>query len=735
MDAMLMMRPALRSRKYGVTALQVRNTDFVFTANVRSQSSSVLFMNGMPGGEAIPALFTSTSMRPSTSRVRSTMSFTSALLVTSHFIARTLRPSAFASSAVFSALRTWMSGIAMSAPSFAIARTMPRPMPLPPPVTIATFPSSRAMHSSVDIIGVSEGHMTTHTLRSRNWFGRMDLDGFATRSWLKTEGFSDLMFDGRPVIGIANSWSELTNCNAHLRQVADAVKRGAWSAGGFPLEFPTISLGEILMKPTTMLFRNLMAMDVEECLRAYPLDAVVLLSGCDKTTPAMLMGAASADVPAIMVTGGPMLRGKWRAEELGSGTDVRRLWAERRADRLTDEELCEVEACLSRSSGHCMVMGTASTMASMAEALGMTLPGNAAIPAPDSRRLALAELSGRRAVELALRGGPRPSEILTAKAFDNAISSDMAIGGSTNAIIHLVALAGRAGVPLPLARFDALSRSTPLLVNCKPSGKYLMEDFFYAGGLPAVLKELLPLLHGDALAVNGRTLADNVRDARCWNEDVIRPLAIPLAPEGGTVILFGNLCPDGAVLKQSAASPHLLTHRGRAVVFESHDDLARRIDDPALAIDATSVLVLKHAGPKGAPGMPEWGAAPIPARLLKQGVKDMVRISDARMSGTSYGTVVLHVAPEAAIGGPLALVRDGDEIDLDVPKRKLTLRVSDAELARRREAWTPPAPHFSGGYGRIFLDHVLQANEGCDFDVLRGRRPVTPEESARPTHL
>src|SRR2546425_1197746 len=735
MDAMLMMRPALRSRKYGVTALQVRNTDFVFTANVRSQSSSVLFVNGMPGGEAMPALFTSTSMRPSTSRVRSTMSFTSALLVTSHFIAGTLRPSAFASSAVFSALRTWMSGIAMSAPSFAIARTMPRPMPLPPPVTIATSPSSRAMHSSVDIIGVSEGHMTTHTLRSRNWFGRMDLDGFATRSWLKTEGFSDLMFDGRPVIGIANSWSELTNCNAHLRQVAEAVKRGALSAGGFPLEFPTISLGEVLMKPTTMLFRNLMAMDVEECIRAYPLDAVVLLSGCDKTTPAMLMGAASADVPAIMVTGGPMLRGKWRTEELGSGTDVRRLWAERRADRLTDEELCEVEACLSRSTGHCMVMGTASTMASMAEALGMTLPGNAAIPAPDSRRLALAELTGRRAVEMALRGGPRPSEILTAKAFDNAIRGDMAIGGSTNAIVHLVALAGRAGVPLPLARFDALSRSTPLLVNCKPSGKYLMEDFFYAGGLPAVLKELLPLLHGDALAVNGRTLADNVRDARCWNEDVIRPLGIPLAQEGGTVILFGNLCPDGAVLKQSAASPHLLTHRGRAVVFESHDDLARRIDDPALAIDATSVLVLKHAGPKGAPGMPEWGAAPIPARLLKQGVKDMVRISDARMSGTSYGTVVLHVAPEAAIGGPLALVRDGDEIELDVPKRKLTLRVSDAELARRREAWTPPAPHFTGGYGRIFLDHVLQANEGCDFDVLRGRRPVTPEESARPTHL
>src|SRR5213083_1651692 len=588
MDAMLMMRPALRSRKYGVTALQVRNTDLVFTAKVRSQSSSVLLVNGMPGGEAMPALFTRTSMRPSTSRVRSTISLTSALLVTSHFMASTRRPSAFTSSAAFSALRTWMSGIAMSAPSLAIASTMPRPMPLPPPVTIATFPSSRPMHSSVDIIGASEGHMTTHRLRSRNWFGRMDLDGFANRSWLKTEGFSDQLFDGRPVVGIANSWSELTNCNAHLRQVAEAVKRGVWSAGGFPLEFPTLSLGEILMKPTTMLFRNLMAMEVEEQIRAYPLDAVVLLSGCDKTTPAMLMGAASADVPAIIVTGGPMLRGKWRQEELGEG-----------------------ESCMSRSSGHCMVMGTASTMASMAEALGMTLPGNAAIPAPDSRRLALAELSGRRAVELAQGGGPRPSEILTAKAFDNAISSDMAIGGSTNAIIHLVALAGRAGVPLPLARFDALSRSTPLLVNCKPSGKYLMEDFFYAGGLPAVLKELLPLLHGDALAVNGRTLADNVRDARCWNEDVIRPLAIPLAPEGGTVILFGNLCPDGAVLKQSAASPHLLTHRGRAVVFEDHADLHKRIDDERVAIDENSVLVLKQVGPRGAPGMPEWGAAPI----------------------------------------------------------------------------------------------------------------------------
>src|SRR5215468_9470262 len=611
---------------------------------------------------------------------------------------------------------------------------MPRPMPLPPPVTMATFPSSRAMQSSVDIIGVSEGHMTTHRLRSRNWFGRQDLDGFAHRSWLKTEGYSDAMFDGRPVIGIGNSWSELTNCNAHLRQVAEAVKRGVLSAGGFPLEFPTISLGEILMKPTTMLFRNLMAMDVEECIRAYPLDGVVLLSGCDKTTPAMLMGAASADVPAIVVTGGPMLRGKWGQEELGSGTDVWRYWAERRAGRLSEEEWCEMESCMSRSAGHCMVMGTASTMASMAEALGMTLPGNAAIPAPDSRRLALAELSGRRAVEMASAGGPRPSEILTAQAFDNAIRADMAIGGSTNAIIHLVAIAGRVGVPLPLKRFDELSKTTPFLVNLRPSGKYLMEDFFYAGGLPAVLRQLQPLLHGGALTVNGRSIADNVKDAKCYNEDVIRPLSMPLAGEGGTVILFGNLCPDGAVLKQSAASPHLLTHRGHAVVFEDHADLHRRIDDESLPIDETSVLVLKQVGPKGAPGMPEWGAAPIPSRLLRKGVKDMVRISDARMSGTSYGTVVLHVAPESAIGGPLALVRDGDEVELDVPRRSLTLRVSDDELARRRAAWRPRAPHFTRGYGKLFLDHVLQANEGVDFDYLKGRTPVRFEDTAGPSH-
>ena len=573
------------------------------------------------------------------------------------------------------------------------------------------------------------------TLRSRNWFAPKNLDGFMHRAYLKAEGFSDAVFDGRPVIGICNSWSELNNCNAHLRQVAEAVKRGVWSAGGFPLEFPVISLGEILMKPTTMLFRNLMAMDVEECIRAYPLDSVVLLAACDKTTPAMLMGAASADVPAIMVTGGPMLRGMWCNQELGSGTDARKMWAQKRAGEITDEVMAEVEACLSRSSGHCMVMGTASTMAAMAETLGLALPGNAAIPAADSRRLALAEMSGRRAVEMALARGPKPSEILTAAAFDNAIRADMALGGSTNAIVHLVALAGRAGVPLPMRRFDELSRTTPLLANVRPSGKHLMEDFYYAGGVPAVLRELLPMLDGNTLSVNGKTLRENVADAPCHDSDIIRPLSLPLQPEGGTVILTGNLCPGGAVLKQSAASPHLMVHRGRAVVFEDHLDLERRIDDPSLPVDENSVLVLKQGGPKCVPGMPEWGAAPVPARLLKAGVKDMVRISDARMSGTSYGTVVLHVTPESAVGGPLALVRQGDEIELNVPERRLTLRVPDEEIAQRRAAWKPRPDGVTSGYLRMFLDHVLQADEGVDFDFLRGRRPVVDEDTAHGSRL
>jgi L-arabonate dehydrase len=557
-------------------------------------------------------------------------------------------------------------------------------------------------------------------LRSRNWFGKRDRWGLGHRAWLRAEGFSERVFEGKPVIGICNSWSELNNCNAHLRQVAEAVKRGAWEAGGFPLEFCTISLGEMLMKPTTMLYRNLMAMEVEECIRAYPLDGVVLLCGCDKTTPAQLMGAASADIPAIMVPGGPMLSGMWRGQELGSGTDVRRLWEDVRAGRMTEEEWCEVEGCISRSVGHCTVMGTASTMACLAEALGMTLPGCADIPAADSRRLAIAEESGRRMVEMAVEG-LRPSRILTPEAFENAIRVDMAIGGSTNAIVHLVAIAGRAGIELPLEKFDEISRTTPVIANVKPSGEFLMEDFNYAGGLPAVMKEISSLLHREAPTVNGKTLGENVADAKCFKRDVIRPLGQPLRPEGGTVILKGNLAPQGAVLKQSAASPHLLRHKGRAVVFENGEDLIARLDNPQLEVDENSILVLKNAGPKGAPGMPEWGHLPIPTKLLKAGVKDMVRLSDARISGTSFGTIVVHVAPESAVGGPLAVVKNGDGIELDVSERRLELLVPETELRGRLALWHPPAPHYERGYGRMFLDHILQAHKGCDFDFLRGK--------------
>ncbi|MBI1788341.1 MAG: dihydroxy-acid dehydratase [Acidobacteria bacterium] len=554
-------------------------------------------------------------------------------------------------------------------------------------------------------------------LRSQDWFGRKDKLGFIHRAWMKAEGFSHDVFQGRPVIGICNSWSELTNCNAHLRQVADAVKRGVWAAGGFPLEFPTISLGEPFMRPSTMMFRNLMAMDVEETIRANPIDAVVLLCGCDKTTPAQLMGAASVDVPAIMVTGGPMLKGMWQNREIGSGSDVWHFWDELRAGRISDEDFCEIESCISRSAGHCMVMGTASTMTSLAEALGMTLSGCASVPAADSRRMVVAEQSGARAVEMA-REDLRPSQILTRQALENAIRVNAAIGGSTNAILHLTALAGRLGIELPMKLFDDLARSTPFLVNVRPSGKYLMEDFYYAGGLPVVIKELLPLLHRDALTVTGKTVAENVAGARCHNPDVIRTLDAPLAAEGGTVVLFGNLAPTGAVLKPTAASPKLMQHTGRAVVFEDHDDLKERIDDPNLDVDENCVLVLKHGGPKGAPGMPEWGNLPLPAKLLKKGVEDMVRISDARMSGTSYGTVVLHVSPEAAVGGPLAIVQNGDLIELDVPNRKLNLLIGPEEIQRRLAAWEPPVRHYDRGYGRLFLEHIQQADQGCDFDFL-----------------
>jgi len=555
-------------------------------------------------------------------------------------------------------------------------------------------------------------------LRSADWFGRTDKLGFVHRSWMRTEGFSTSVFQGKPVIGICNSWSELTNCNAHLRQVADAVKRGVWAAGGFPLEFPTISLGEPFMRPTTMMFRNLMAMDVEESIRANPLDGVVLLCGCDKTTPAQLMGAISVDVPSIMVTGGPMLKGMWRNREIGSGSDVWHFWDELRAGRISEEEFCEIESCLSRSAGHCMTMGTASTMTSIVEALGMTLTGCASVPAADSRRYVVAEQSGARIVEM-VREDLRPTKLLTRKAMENAITVDMAIGGSTNAIIHFLAFAGRLGMDLPMSLFDEISRRTPFLANVRPSGKYLMEDFFYAGGLPALMKEIESLLHLDVMTATGKTLGENIASAKCYNPEVIRSFNAPLKPQGGTVILYGNLCPNGAVLKTSAASESLMQHTGRAVVFEDHDDLKARLDDPNLDVDENCVLVLKNGGPVGAPGMPEWGNLPIPAKIYKKGIEDMVRISDARMSGTSYGTVVLHIAPESALGGPLAVVQNGDLIQLDTANRKLNLLVSDEEIQRRLAAWEKPVRHYDRGYGKLFLDHILQANEGCDFDFLR----------------
>lgn len=554
-------------------------------------------------------------------------------------------------------------------------------------------------------------------LRSRNWFEGVSLYSFVHRSWLKSEGFPHDVFQGKPVIGICNSWSEITNCNAHLREVAEAVKRGVWEAGGFPLEFPTISLAETYIKPTAMLLRNLMAMDVEEMLRGNPLDAVVLLCGCDKTTPAQLMGAASADLPAVMVTGGPMLKGRWKKQEIGSGTDVFRFWDLCRSGRLTEEEYVEIESCMSRSAGHCMVMGTASTMTSIAEALGMTLPGCASIPAADSRRMTIAHESGRRAVEL-VKEDIRPSRILTREAFENAIRTSMALGGSTNAVIHLCAIAGRLGIELDLALFDDLSQKTPMLANVKPSGEHLMEDFYYAGGVPALMNQIRELLHVDSLTVNGKTIGENIANVSVEDEEVIRPISRPLSAEGGTVVLRGNLAPHGSVLKQTAATSRLLKHIGPAVVFENREDLMERIDDPGLEVTADSVLVLKSAGPKGGPGMPEWGQLPIPKKLLEQGVEDMVRISDARMSGTSYGTVVLHISPESAAGGPLAIVRNGDLIELNVSERRLQFQLSDEEIQRRLAEWTPPKPHYTRGYGRLFIDSVLQAEKGCDFDFL-----------------
>ncbi len=548
-------------------------------------------------------------------------------------------------------------------------------------------------------------------------YGDAGFSTFMRRAFAKGMGFSDEDL-GRPVIGICNSWSELNHCNAHLRTVAEAVKRGVWQAGGWPLEFPTISLGEMFISPTAMLYRNLMAMDTEEMIRAQPLDGVVLLANCDKTTPAQLMGAASADVPAIMVTGGPMLNGRWRGQDLGACTDCRRYWTEYRAGTIGDQELGELEDALFRSSGHCMVMGTASTMASVAEALGMMLPGGAAIPAPDSRRLRLAEASGRRIVEM-VEENLRPSAILTRAAFENAIRVCVAIGGSTNAVIHLVAIARRAGVDLPLDLFDTLSQSTPLVASMRPAGANQMEQLFEAGGIPAVMRELLPLLHGSASTVTGRTVGENLTGVESSSRrEVVAPLAEPFAAEGGLAVLRGNLAPHGAIIKHAAASPELQRHRGRAVVFDSVEEMTQRINDPALNVRLEDVLVLRNAGPVGGPGMPEAGMIPIPRKLLEAGVRDMVRISDARMSGTAYGTVVLHVAPEAAVGGPLAAVRDGDEIEFDVPARRLELLISEAELQSRLARQDRPSKPEGArrGYGWLYAHHVLQADQGCDFD-------------------
>ncbi len=563
-------------------------------------------------------------------------------------------------------------------------------------------------------------------LRSEQWFGARDISGFIHRSSIHAEGISRAALVGRPVVGICNSWSELVSCNLHFRGLAEAVKRGVLLAGGLPLEFPAIALGENLMKPTAMLFRNLMAMDVEECIRAYPFDSVVLLGGCDKTVPGQLMGAASAGVPAIMVTGGPSEAAWFRNQELGAGTDLWHYADELRAGRMTEAEFDELEAAMTPGVGHCNSMGTASTLTSLVEALGMCLPGTASIPAVDAARARAAEATGARAVELA-REGLAPAAILTAKAFDNAITTLMAIGGSTNAVIHLIALAGRVGVPLTLDRFHELSQRTPLLTNIRPSGEHLVEQLHRAGGIRAVLNELAPLLHGEALTVTGRSLAEGFAGAAVLDRDVIASLDSPRAAAGGIAVIRGSLAPDGALVKRSAASPELLKHRGPALVFEDIYDVAARIDDPDLDVTADSVLVLRNAGPKGGPGMPEWGALPIPKKLLEQGVTDLVRVSDARMSGTAFGTVVLHVAPESAAGGPLRAVRDGDPIVLDVDVQRLDLDVPADEIARRLAELGPAEPKYRRGYGALYLEHVLQANEGCDFDFLRAREGEPPE--------
>ena len=558
---------------------------------------------------------------------------------------------------------------------------------------------------------------TPEQLRSHRWFSGENLRAFTHRSRAKQMGYALDDFAGKPVIGIINTWSDLTTCHSHFRTRADEVKRGVWQAGGFPVELPAMPVNETFMKPSPMMYRNFLAMETEELLRSQPIDGAVLMGGCDKTTPGLLMGAISMNVPAIYLPAGPMLRGNWNGQVLGSGSDVWKYWDEKRAGRISDCEWSEMEDGIARSPGHCMTMGTASTMTSIAEALGMTLPGASSIPAVDANHSRMATACGRRIVEMVWQD-LKPTDILNEASFRNAITADMAIGGSTNAIIHLVALAGRAGIKLDLKQFDEISRRTPMIANLRPSGQYLMEDFYYAGGLRALLKEIASLLDLNSLTVSGATLGENIESARLCQPEVIRSISNAVSASGGTAILYGSLAPDGAVIKPTAADPKLLNHVGPAVVFSDYDEMLARSDDEALKVDENSVLVLQNAGPLGGPGMPEWGMLPIPRKLLRQGVRDMVRISDARMSGTSYGACVLHVSPESYVGGPLALVRNDDVIELSVTDRKLELRVEPDELARRRAEWTPQPPRYERGFGALYSAHVTQAHLGCDFDFM-----------------
>ena len=562
-------------------------------------------------------------------------------------------------------------------------------------------------------------------LRSHRWLGVDTLRGFSHRSRAKQVGYAIEDFAGKPVIGIINTWSDLSICHSHFRSRAEEIKRGIWQAGGFPVELPAMPITETYMKPSPMLYRNFLAMQTEEMMLSQPIDGVVLMGGCDKTTPGLLMGAISMNLPAIYMPAGPMLRGNWNGQPLGSGSDVWKYWAERCAGTITAEQWGEMEDGIARSAGVCMTMGTASTMTAIAEAMGMTLPGASSIPAVDANHQRMATKCGRRIVEMVWED-LKPSDILTRDSFENAITTDMAIGGSTNAIIHIVAMAGRAGIKIDLKEFDEIAQRTPMIANIRPSGQFLMEDFYYAGGLRALLNEIPGLLKLDALTVNGKTLGENIASAKSHNADVIRSTENPVSSKGGTAILYGNLAPNGAVIKPTAADPRLHQHTGKAVVFKDYNDMAARIDDEALDVTADSVIVLQNAGPLGGPGMPEWGMLPIPKKLLKQGVRDMVRISDARMSGTSYGACVLHVAPESYVGGPLAFVQTGDLIELDVPNRKLNLLVSEEELAERRAAWTPPQRKYERGFTALYMDHVTQADQGCDFDFLHAGAP-TPE--------